>query len=75
MIFRNFFLLFTAFGRSSGGNHPELAASGPGFKDYYAMLDRSFILATSAIHLITVVPCVRPYLGKSDIKLSHPPLS
>ena len=36
------------------------------------MLDGSFILATSAIHLISVVgTClsIRPYLGKSDINL------
>ena len=39
-----------------------------------AMLDRSFILATSAIRLYYRGPClsIRPYLGESDVKLSHP---
>ena len=39
------------------------------------MLTESFILATSAVHLITVVPaCLLGliYLGESSVKLSQP---
>ena len=53
------FQIVSYFANRIMGKPPEHLTSGPGFNQQCCHVRRSFILATNAIHLITVVhPCL-----------------